>query len=473
MNPDVIVRLTGRQKGELRSHLFPGDGLEAVALALCGQHRGDGRVCLSVMEIHPIPYSECDRRVDRVTWPTGPLCPLMQRANEQGWSVLKIHSHPNGLDQFSEYDDQSDADFFAATGSWVESGGPHVSAVMLPDGQLFGRHGIVGGGFQPLQMMSVAGDDLEYWIDRDDDENSIVPDFADRHAQVLGEGTFAKMRRLRIAVVGCSGTGSPVVEQLYRLGVGELVLVDPDFVGPENLNRIINSRHRHATSRTPKVKLLADAIEDTGLGTHVIPIQKDLSDPEAIRAVASCDLIFGCVDSVYARYLLNKIASTYCVAYIDVGIGIRANGNGGIKHATGAVHYLQPDQSSLVNRGVFSMEDVRADAMARSSPDEHAKRLNEGYIRGANVSQPAVITINQLFASHAVLEMLARLHPIRTDDNAGFAAQRWSLSGDFRNTEPDGERCNIVSKYLGRGDMNPPLGLPDLSIQPEADRANR
>lgn len=470
MNNDVILRLTGRQKEELRRHLFPGDGLEAVALALCGRHRGEGRDCLSVAEVHLVPHADCDRSADRVTWPTDRLRELLQRADAEGLSVLKIHSHPTGFDRFSEYDDRSDAEFFAATDSWVESGGPHVTAVMLPSGRLFGRTANKGGGFRPLHMVSVAGDELEYWFERED-EDQVVPDFADRHAQVLGEGTFARMRRLRVAVVGCSGTGSPVVEQLYRLGVGELVLVDPDTIGPENLNRIINSRHRHATSRTPKVDLLADAIEDTGLGTHVFPIQQDLCDPSVVRAVASCDLIFGCVDSVYARYLLNKIASTYCVPYIDVGIGIRADGRGGIGHATGAVHYLQPDRSSLISRGVFSVADVQSDAMARTDPDEHAEQLDAGYIRGADVSQPAVITINSLFASHAVLEMLNRLHPIRMDDNAGFAVQRWSLSGDFHTAEPDGDRCKIVSRYLGRGDMHPPLGLPTLSIQREGSRA--
>jgi len=35
---------------------------------------------------------------------------------------------------------------------------------------------------------------------------------------------------MRLAVVGCSGTGSPVVEQLARLGVRRLVLVDPDEI---------------------------------------------------------------------------------------------------------------------------------------------------------------------------------------------------------------------------------------------------
>ena len=123
MNEEVILRLTGRQKEALRQHLFPGDGLEAVALALCGRHHGEGRHCLSVMEVHPIPHDLCERKVDRVTWSTDRLQPLLHRANKEGLSIMKIHSHTAGFDQFSEYDDASDTDFFAAAESWVETGG--------------------------------------------------------------------------------------------------------------------------------------------------------------------------------------------------------------------------------------------------------------------------------------------------------------------------------------------------------------
>lgn len=469
MNDDVILRLTGRQKLSLQKHLFPGDGHEAVALALCGQRRGLGRHCLSVMEVHPIPHESCARTADRVTWPTDTLKPLLERADNEGLSVIKVHSHPAGFSSFSATDDASDNRFFSSAASWVESDAIHGSVVLLPCGTMFGRCSHTSGEFRPLQMISVAGEVLEYWADLNE---HLVPDFADRHAQVLGEGTFAKLRQLRVAVIGCSGTGSPVVEQLFRLGVGELVLVDPDTIGVENLNRIVNSRGRHASRRTPKVKVLADAIEETELGTHVFPIGRDLYDPDTIRKVASCDLIFGCVDSVFARHLINKIASTYCIPYIDVGVGLKADGRGGIAHATGAVHYLQPDGSSLMSRGVFTSEDVRADAMRRFTPEEHADHLAEGYIKGADVSRPAVITINNLFASYGVLEMLNRLHPIRHDGNESFAMQRWSLSGDICDTAEDGDRCKAVSRYLGRGDFEPLLGMPSLSCQAEREPAD-
>ena len=44
-----------------------------------------------------------------------------------------------------------------------------------------------------------------------------------------------------LAALGCSGTGSIVVEQLARNCIGELVLVDSDHVEHKNLNRIVNS----------------------------------------------------------------------------------------------------------------------------------------------------------------------------------------------------------------------------------------
>ena len=48
-----------------------------------------------------------------------------------------------------------------------------------------------------------------------------------RHQAVLGD--------LKIAVVGCGGTGSCVAEQLVRLGVRHLTLVDPDVLSARTL----------------------------------------------------------------------------------------------------------------------------------------------------------------------------------------------------------------------------------------------
>jgi len=466
MSVDVVLRMTGKQKQVLYGHLFPADGREAVALVLCGRRVAAERHCLSVSRIELIPHEECDRREDSICWPTAQLAPLLEEAARRDLSVVKFHSHPGGFDQFSACDDTSDVEFFKAAESWCEHSLPHGSVVMLPCGRMFGRTQGVGGSFEPLGLISVAGEAVEYWFGQEAD---FLPEFTDRHAQVLGESTVLTLRRLRAAVIGCSGTGSPTVEQLFRLGIGELVLVDPDTVGIENLNRILNSWSSDAQQQRFKVDVLQRAIHTAGVGTDVIAIPHDLLQHEVVQQVALCDVIFGCVDSVFARHILNKLASTYCIPYFDIGVGLKADGKGGISHISGAIHYLQPDGSSLLSRGAYTLAAIQADALQRTDPSEHAKRAASGYIEGAEVARPAVISVNMVFAGLGVLEFLNRLHPLRDEPNGHFALQRISLSHDLKDIRGDGERCPIVSRYLGHGDMLPLLGMPELSPQPERD----
>jgi hypothetical protein len=89
----VRLRIAGVHLRALRAHLFPGDGKEAVAFALCGRHRRPDADVLIVHEVHPIPYGDCPIRTpDRVTWRTDALEQLLGRAASMGWGVVKFHS---------------------------------------------------------------------------------------------------------------------------------------------------------------------------------------------------------------------------------------------------------------------------------------------------------------------------------------------------------------------------------------------
>jgi tRNA A37 threonylcarbamoyladenosine dehydratase len=85
-----------------------------------------------------------------------------------------------------------------------------------------------------------------------------------RTVQAFGERTYQNLSEMTVGVVGCSGTGSPVIEQLTRLGIRKLVLVDPDIVEKKNLNRIINTTISDAKKQKPKVIAIADAIKKSG-----------------------------------------------------------------------------------------------------------------------------------------------------------------------------------------------------------------
>lgn len=456
---DVTLTMTAAQHEALRRHLIPGDGLEAVALALCGRRAGTKVHRLLVHEVHPVPHELCERAVDRITWPTAPLRPLLERAAKHGLAILKIHSHPTGYPRFSGADDTADAILFPSVHGWINGDYPHASAVMLPDGRVFGRAHHVDGAMVDLAAVNLVGDDLRIWRGYDDLEGT-APEFALRHIQAFGAGTFRALCTLRIAVVGCSGTGSVVIDMLARLGVRCLVLVDPDRVEEKNLNRILNALARHLGWL--KVDVQREFVEELGTGAGVEAFPTDLSNPQALRAVAECDVVFGCMDSVDGRHLLNRLATFYLIPYIDVGVRLEADGQGGIDQICGGVHYLQPGRSSLLTRRLYTLEQVRAAALRRHDTEGYAKLVKEKYIKGVEEERPAVNAVNVCFAGLAAMELLMRLHPCRVDGNSEFAAQAVSLTGGFWLHFPEGIVDEALAMHAGRGDMTPFLGVPFL-----------
>lgn len=453
----VSLTMTEQQHRLLHGHLFPGDGLEAVALALCGR-RGGTRERLFVREIVVIPHANCKRSADRVTWKTEILPEILDRAEKRGWGLLKIHSHAAHR-AFSIIDDAADRVLFLSLRGWLGDV-PLGSMIMMPDGELLGRVSEADGRFTPFESAAIIGDDIKIFSAGASTE---IPEFGERIAQSFGKGTFDLLRRLKIGVVGCSGTGSPVIEMLARNCVGTLVLVDPDTVEERNLNRILNTTWEDAQNGRFKVEALKSSIARLGLGTKVQAFAETIFKREVVEALADCDILFGCMDSVDGRHLLNRLAAFYVIPYFDLGVKLEADGNGGVEQVCGAVHYLKPGGSSLLSRHVYSTEQLRAAGLKRTDPNAYRDLLEEGYIKGVVEDRPAVIQLNMLIASFAVNELLARIHPYRLDSNADFAVRRISLSHGIFESEPDGQACPSLAKHVGRGDVEPLLEWAELS----------
>jgi hypothetical protein len=457
-------------------------------LAICGRGEGPNgngspefatpRRVLAVHRVVPIPYEQClVRAPDRVTWSTELLVPLLEEAQKRGMAILKIHSHPGGYRRFSPVDDAADRDLFPGVASWIGDDRLHASAVILPDGGIFARTVSGEGGFTPIESVSVAGERLRLWYADEFDHPPVTvcddttrrsePEQSDltiRTQQAFGSGTVRRLRRLSAAVIGVSGTGSPTIEMLTRLGVGELVLVDDDRVEEKNRGRILNSLPVHAANRDFKAHVLGNAVHAMGFNTRVVPIAASLWNPEVVRRVSQVDVVFGCMDTVDGRDLLNRLAVYYAIPYFDVGVRLDGDGNGGVEQICGTVNYLQPDGSSLASRKVYAPSDVRAAVLRRTDPAAYADQLRARYIRGANEERPAVISVNVLFAALAVNELLARLHDYRDDGNAGFASFGMSLTQARLISEVDGPPCPALAGKVGVGDTRPLLGIPELSV---------
>lgn len=456
------LRFSGKVHQSLLMHLFPGDGKEAMALLICGRHEGENCSILLTHKLHLIPYEECVRESHFVNWKTESIIPLIEEAVKKDMAIVKIHSHPGGTPDFSKTDDASDAEFFQSLFGWTDSNLPHASAVMLPDGKVFGRVFYPDIVPKSIYKVSVAGDQIFKWHNKEIIAND---DFSLRTIQAFGEGTYGILKKLKIGIVGCSGTGSPTIEQLHRLGVGELVLVDPDVIEVKNLNRILYSKISDADTSKLKTELFSDVISNTGLGTKVTTFSVNLFDSkEALNELILCDIVFGCVDSIDGRNLISQLANFYLIPYLDMGIKLDADGKGGIDKISGAVHYIQPGSSSLMSRGVFTAKELSDHSLFRTDPKEFNDQLKRGYVRNVDVPNPAVISMNFQISSIAINEFLNRIHPYKENDLNEYAkiAMDFSDCSICCEEESSFEKDLINVKWAGRGNHKPFLRMMEL-----------
>lgn len=194
--PRVDLAISGAHHRALQRHLYPGDGNEAVALLLCGRAMWPDRQLLLVHEVVPVPYSDCSVRTpDRVTWSPVAMTEALAKAMNMGLAVVKVHSHPGGLEDFSATDDQSDTALFESVYGWLDTQEPLVSMIMLPNGRLFGRVVSPSGLGPAVHTVRVAADDFSFWGNLN---IASVPEHGRRVGQMFGDATYQRLRALRV-----------------------------------------------------------------------------------------------------------------------------------------------------------------------------------------------------------------------------------------------------------------------------------
>lgn len=464
---DYKLRMTTEDHISLKNHLLPKDGKEAIAFALCGRLTSSEVEIYTIHSLHLYPYSKCTVRFDdRVEWSPAEITFLLEDCRKRGFTLLKIHSHPTNWPYFSQTDNDSDFSLHETIEEWTGEQSKLISAIMFPDGSISCRI-ITDSEFHTMfKSIMVIGDEVTQ-CNFSMDSNQYSSKYQNeqlRTIQAFGEGTINLLSSMTVGIVGCSGTGSIVAELLGRLGVGNIILVDFDVVEAKNLNRIINSTKIDADSLRYKVDVLKSAIDAMGTGSQVSALRVSLYSKTAYESIAKCDFVFGCMDSIDGRHLLNRISSYYCIPYIDIGVRLDADGTGGINEILGRIDYIKPKGSSLLSRGRYSLEDLKAADLKRTNPSEYYRQREEKYIKNADVESPAVISINMLFSSQAVNEFLARVHPFRDLPNGKYASFFYSLSGSIMISEPDGNPDLELYSKVGLGTTSPLLGQPMLFL---------
>ncbi|WP_018463715.1 ThiF family adenylyltransferase [Segatella paludivivens] len=458
------LRLIKDDYNLLQSHLLGNSGKEAAAIGLCGRcEYGDEKV-MTLQKVVLIPYNECYCSEDNVSWSTNQLIPLLKEAADHNYAILKIHSHPKGGRFFSKQDNHSDDDLFSSIiGGWCESDQPHISAIMLPDGEIYGRAALPNNQYADIYSVMVVGEEIDFFYHK---YQHFSDSYSLRTIQTFGEGTYSKLKQLKIGVVGCSGTGSITIEQLMRYCVGDFVLVDPDIIESKNLNRLVGSKQTEDCIGMAKVDFYKNQIIAANLGSKVNTFKSNIcNSKETLQCLSTCDIIFGCMDSASGRNILNRLCTFCLIPYFDMGVYISADGHGGIDKISTAVHYLQPAKSTLYTRKAYDMNQVNAELMELTEPERYKTESKEGYVKNANVESPAVISINCCVSSIAVIEMLNRISKFKNEPAEHFSKIVYDISEGaiIPYSEDQFEVDDRLTKFKGKGWCKPYLDIPTLS----------
>jgi molybdopterin/thiamine biosynthesis adenylyltransferase len=383
-----------------------------------------------------------------------------------------VHTHPSGLSEFSEYDDQVDRDLATAARAF---GAPYYAAVVIagtpenPD--VTARLYDLGDTFTPnapdytvVDAVRVTGSGLNLFLpptdshgDGDGDAKGETVSAFDRQIRMLGPEGNRTLKQVRAAIVGAGGTGTAVGVQIARLGLGEVVLVDDDVVTEPTPTR----GHGMTTADLgrPKVDVLADHLEAIGLGTTITKVNEPLHDAEAIAAIAHADVIFSCVDGHGARVILNRWAFAHIAPVIDVAVlvtpVVTSDGNRKVEIEQ-RVTWVAPGTACLLCRGRVDPNLAYAENL---DPETRKRLAGEGYVQAAATPQPAVVTLTTSVAALGATEFLLRLTGLGPVD-ASEILLRSHLGELRRNHRPPRPGCFCTNPdFIGRGTRAPYLDL--------------
>jgi molybdopterin/thiamine biosynthesis adenylyltransferase len=377
-----------------RQHLF-GDAGEHFAFFLARWTYSLGEPVFMVRDVLLLPDDQLTANWDGMELSLDGILQALNAAVRSGDCLIEAHNHGGDLPRFSITDRHGLSEF----PRYVLESLPErpYAATVWGDTTVYGEYFLPSGEAGQIDSVTVVGSQLRQIVSRDDDL-ALVGETFDRQLPWFTQEGQRQLGRLRVAIVGVGGNGSPVIQNLVYQGCRDFVEIDDDVADETSLNRLITATTEDVD--TAKTALGSRLIKSVAPNAHILAITAPLQTHESLDALKGVDIIFGCVDNDGARLILNELALAYRIPYIDVASGITIE-NGKVTQAGGRVALVLPGGPCLHCMGEIDPEEA---GYFLAPPEERAERLARGYVTGMKVKAPAVGALNAVVAAAAVTE---------------------------------------------------------------------
>jgi molybdopterin/thiamine biosynthesis adenylyltransferase len=401
----------------LWAHLFPGDDDEhgaVIAAGIATTPRGTRLLArelfLAEDGVDFVPGVRGYRRLtpefvrDRI-----------RHCRDQKLIYLAVHNH-RGSDsvEFSEPDNRSHERGYPAL---LDISGQPVGALVLARNAVAGDIWTRDRRRRPIAETIVVGRNTRRLYPASPPRPRKADPTYDRQVRWFGERGQALLGRMKVVVVGAGGVGLPLVTMLARLGVGELVVIDPDRLAPTNLPRMPEARRIDALMplrafpgggwiadrlSTRKVRLARRAARRANPSIRFKGMAVNVVEPEAARELIDADYIFLAADGHLARMLVNAVAHQFLIPAVQLGTRID------IDRTTGVVGDIRTNvRPILPGSGCLRCNNLISGSRLQQESLGERERERNRYVE--EVPAPSVISFNSWAASQAATNFMLML----------------------------------------------------------------
>lgn len=465
MKNEYKIRITEQDFNRCRTTVLSDLPKEGAAFLLAGRKVIGASEELIVRRIVDVPKSEYriqeNYHLDISPKTINGLISLCERNN---LGVILCHSHSTDS-SYSPSDDHGERRI--AESIWKNIPNVPVGSLLISPTKVRARIWKPKDGHQPVSSVTILGRHIrKIFLTGRSHKTNTPSDIYDRQILAFGSKGQAILSNTKIAIVGLGGTGSPVAEQLVRMGVKDIVLIDPDVFDPSNITRVYGSTYEDGYKRflhtyrlrkkkIPKVELMSKHLKKINPEVYIQPIRDSVVKTDAAKLLLDRDIIFCCTDEHWGRSVVNQVAYQYLIPVIDMGVRIDAKDKK-IRGAFGSVHILRPDKPCL-----WCYEFLNADRIRTESLPEHERKslFREGYVQDIDSKAPSVISLTTSISGYAVTAFLQLMTDFMGPAGDISRLNYFIMEGTVsRGSSEIKENC-ICKKVRGYGDL---LALPIL-----------
>ena len=157
-----------------------------------------------------------------------------------------------------------------------------------------------------------------------------------------------KLKDAKVCVVGMGGLGNPITTRLVAMGVGKLRIIDRDVIELSNLHR--QTMFDDSDVGQIKVEVAAKKLQKLNPDVQIEALPLSVNDYNAIEVIGGYDVVIDALDSVNARYSLNKACVEKGIPFVTgAAVGVLGQAFTVLPKTTACYHCMFPslDEDSM------------------------------------------------------------------------------------------------------------------------------